>query len=91
VIDRQGEAVVTDENVKLSAFPLVHHSDRGVQYTATEYRALLESHEIQLSMGWEGNCYDKVPMESANATVKTERVSPYWYASRTQAKANLIA
>ena len=53
---------------------LVHHSDRGVQYAATEYRAVLESRGIKLSMSRKGNCYDNSPTESANGTVKTERV-----------------
>ena len=70
---------------------LVHHSDRGVQYAATEYREVLESRGIRLSMSRKGNCYDNSPMESANGTVKTERVYPQRYATRAQAKADLIA
>jgi len=70
---------------------LVHHSDRGVQYAATEYRAVLESRGIRLSMSRKGNCYDNSPMESANGTLKTERVYPQRYATRAQAKADLIA
>ncbi len=70
---------------------LLHHSDRGVQYAATEYRAVLESHGITLSMSRKGNCYDNAPMESANGTIKTERVYPQRYATRAQAKADLIA
>lgn len=53
---------------------LVHHSDRGVQYAATAYRAVLESRGITLSMSRKGNGYDNTPMESANGTIKTERV-----------------
>jgi len=70
---------------------LVHHSDRGVQYAATEYRAVLENRGIRLSMSRKGNCYDNAPMESANGTVKTERVYPQRYATRAQAKADLVA
>jgi transposase InsO family protein len=69
---------------------LVHHSDRGVQYAAASYRAILEGRGITLSMSRKGNCYDNAPMESANGTVKTERVYAQRYRTRTEAKADLI-
>jgi len=69
---------------------LVHHSDRGVQYAATAYRAVLESRGITLSMSRKGNCYDNAPMESANGTIKTERVYAQRYQRRAEAKADLI-
>lgn len=37
---------------------LLHHSDRGCQYTSQEYQALLISHGIRVSMSRKGNCYD---------------------------------
>ena len=42
---------------------LIHHSDRGVQYAAGPYRAVLERHGIQQSMSRRGNCLDNAPME----------------------------
>src|SRR6201999_1651336 len=36
---------------------LVHHSDRGIQYAAQEYTALLKAHRIQISMSRKGNPY----------------------------------
>jgi len=69
---------------------LVHHSDRGVQYAATAYRTVLESRGITLSMSRKGNCYDNAPMESANGTIKTERVYAQRYPTRAEAKADLI-
>ncbi len=51
---------------------MVHHSDRGSQYTSKEYRQLLEDHHIQVSMSAAGNCYDNAMMESFFATLKTE-------------------
>ena len=38
---------------------LVHHSDRGIQYTAQDYTALLKSHQITISMSRKGNPFDK--------------------------------
>lgn len=70
---------------------LVHHSDRGVQYAATAYRTVLEGCGITLSMSRKGNCYDNAAMESANGTIKTERVYGQRYQTRAEAKADLIA
>ena len=69
---------------------LLHHSDRGVQYAAAAYRTVLKSRGITLSMSRKGNCYDNAPMESANGTIKTERVYGQRYPTRAGAKADLI-
>jgi transposase InsO family protein len=52
--------------------PLVHHSDRGSQYTAEAYRNLLRAYPITVSMSRTGNCLDNAPMESFWATLKRE-------------------
>jgi putative transposase len=51
---------------------LLHHSDRGSQYTADAYLELLEKAHCQLSMSRTGNCYDNAAMESFHATLKGE-------------------
>ena len=57
---------------------LIHHSDRGSQFTSDDYQALLREHNIQVSMSARGNCYDNAMMESFFATLKTECVTePY--------------
>jgi transposase InsO family protein len=43
---------------------LIHHSDRGSQYCATEYRKLQEQFKMRTSMSRKGNCYDNAPIES---------------------------
>lgn len=53
---------------------LVHHSDRGVQYAATEYIDLLTKHGIQISMSRRGNPYDNAQAESFMKTLKYEEV-----------------
>ena len=50
---------------------LIHHSDRGAQYTSEEFRKVAESYKMQLSMN-SGSCYDNAPMESFFRTLKTE-------------------
>jgi transposase InsO family protein len=51
---------------------LIFHSDRGVQFTATEFRDMLEPLGITQSMSGRGNCYDNAPMESFFRTLKSE-------------------
>jgi len=51
---------------------LLHHSDRGCQYTSETYRDQLADLECQVSMSRTGNCYDNAVMESFFATLKTE-------------------
>ena len=51
---------------------LLHHSDRGVQYASSAYRALLHACQMQPSMSGRGNCYDNAAMESFWSTLKTE-------------------
>lgn len=51
---------------------LLHHSDRGSQYTAYAYQDLLIQHAIRPSMSRTGDCYDNAPTESFFATLKSE-------------------
>ena len=53
---------------------LMHHSDRGCQYTSTDYVATLHSHGIAISMSRRGNCWDNAVAESFFATLKTELI-----------------
>jgi putative transposase len=52
---------------------LIHHSDRGSQYTGRDYQKLLKDNQIQVSMSGAGNCYDNAPMESFFGTLKRVR------------------
>lgn len=51
---------------------LLHHTDRGSQYTSEDYRKQLEALNCQVSMSRTGNCYDNAAMESFHATLKGE-------------------
>jgi transposase InsO family protein len=53
---------------------LLHHSDRGCQYTSREYRDALATLGITVSMSRTGNCWDNAPAESFFATLKNELV-----------------
>lgn len=64
---------------------LIHHSDRGSQYCALEFRKLLVQFGMRVSMSGKGNCYDNAPMESFWGTLKTEHVFHRQYETRKQA------
>ena len=51
---------------------LLHHTDRGCQYTSEAYLQLLEKAQCRISMSRTGNCYDNSAMESFYATLKGE-------------------
>ena len=52
----------------------IHHSDRGVQYAAEEYIAILNEHGFVISMSRKGNPYDNAQAESFMKTLKVEEV-----------------
>lgn len=51
---------------------LIHHTDRGSQYTADDYLELLNTQGITVSMSGKGDPYDNAMMESFFATVRAE-------------------
>jgi transposase InsO family protein len=69
---------------------LLHHSDRGVQYAAYAFQALLEGNGIECSMSGKGNCYDNAVKESFFHTLKTELCDHEHYQTRDQARASVF-
>jgi len=69
---------------------LLHHSDRGVQYTCDDYRKLLAEADVTVSMSSVGNCYDNAVMESFWATLKTELVHLQRYGTRAAARRSIF-
>jgi putative transposase len=53
---------------------LIHHSDQGVQYAATDYVAVLHEHKIEISMSRTGNPYDNAKAERFMRTLKYEEI-----------------
>jgi putative transposase len=64
---------------------LIHHTDRGSQYAAHDYRKQLATWSIAQSMSGAGNCYDNAVAESFFASLKKECVNLHAFASRTEA------
>ena len=61
---------------------LLHHSDRGSQYTAAAYQARLRSQGFEVSMSRRGDCWDNAPLESFFATLKKELLRDADFATR---------
>jgi len=69
---------------------LLHHSDRGCQYTSHAYRHRLEQAGVVVSMSRKGNCWDNAVMESFFGSLKEECVGNTIYSSHEQAKLSLF-
>lgn len=64
---------------------LIHHSDRGSQYTSHVYRRLLAQHGIHMSMSKTGSCFDNAVPESFFSTLKCEWLYQQRFATRQEA------
>lgn len=69
---------------------VLHHSDRGCQYTSDCFQNFLRKHPVTVSMSGTGNCYDNAAMESFYHTLKTEHVYFEHYETREQAKRSIF-
>ena len=69
---------------------LLHHSDRGSQYTSDQFRRLLSELGVTCSMSRSGNCWDNAAMESFFKSLKTERTDQKIYRTRVDAKADVF-
>lgn len=65
---------------------LLHHSDRGTQYAAAEYRALLTAHGMIASMSRKGDCWDNAVAESFFATLELELIVKSEWPTRDAAR-----
>lgn len=84
-----GQALFRAVQNKWPVAGLIHHSDRGSQYCAHDYRRMLEQFGMQASMSRRGNCYDNAPMESFWGSLKNELVHHQRYATRAEAEASV--
>lgn len=65
---------------------LMHHSDRGAQYSSSEYRGLLTKHGIAISMSAKGDPYDNAVAESFFSNLKNELTHHQVFHSREHAR-----
>lgn len=65
-------------------FELVHHTDRGSQYTSADYTQELDDHGVLASVGSVGDAYDNAMAESFVDSFKTELIAERSWRSRAQ-------
>jgi putative transposase len=65
---------------------LVHHTDRGCQYTANRYQAVLVARGVTCSMSRPGDCYDNAMAESFFGTLKAELIDRQTWPTRAAAR-----
>jgi transposase InsO family protein len=63
---------------------LVHHSDRGSQYTSIDYTQTLTDHRVLASVGSVGDAYDNALAESFVDSFKTELIADRVWRTRSQ-------
>jgi len=69
---------------------LIHHSDRGSQYTSEDYRAELAAHGMVASMSGKGDCYDNAVAESFFSTLEFELLMQHDWHTRDDARRALF-
>ncbi len=69
---------------------LLHHSDRGSQYTSEQFQRLMADHGVTCSMSRSGNVWDNAAMESFFSSLKSERTARKTYRTRDDAKADVF-
>jgi putative transposase len=69
---------------------LLHHSDRGSQYTSEQFQRLMADSGVVCSMSRSGNVWDNAAMESFFSSLKTERTGGKTYRTRDEARADVF-
>src|SRR5947207_14885136 len=69
---------------------LVHHSDRGSQYTSLAFGKTMQDAGVLPSMGRRGDAFDNAVAESFFATLETELLDRHTFKTRDQARLALF-
>ena len=69
---------------------LLHHSDRGCQYTSDAYQKTLQTLGIECSMSRRGNCYDNAVAERFFWSLKHEWTRHVTYANLEEARLSVF-
>ncbi len=74
----------------LHAEGAVFNSDRGSQYTSSEFQTWCAGNQITQSMGKVGVCWDNAVAENFFSHLKTEFYYHQWYATRLAARTGVM-
>jgi putative transposase len=69
---------------------VIFHSDRGCQYTSTQYAATATELNVRLSVGRTGQCWDNALAESFFSTIKRELLQHRSWPTHTSARAAIF-
>ena len=69
---------------------LLHHSDRGSQYSSEAFQKLMADNGVTCSMSCSGNVRDNAVMKGFFSSLKTERVARKVYRTRDHARADVF-
>ena len=69
---------------------LLHHSDRGSEFTSDRYQALLREAGFEVSMSRTGDCYDNAAMEAFFATLTKECTDRVRFQTRQEARSAIF-
>jgi putative transposase len=69
---------------------LIHHTDRGCQYTSEAYTNVLESRSIRSSLSRPGNCWDNAVAESFFSTLKLDLLYRHSWPTRAAARSAIF-
>jgi len=70
--------------------PLIHHSDRGVQYCSFAYTGKLKDNEIQISMTQSGDPLENAIAERVNGIFKTDFLMDRTFTSLQEAEKEIL-
>lgn len=70
---------------------LIHHSDRGSQYTSATYAEILAEKSLRQSIGRPGTCWDNAVPESFFATLKKELIYLHVWPTQRSARAAIFS
>ncbi len=69
--------------------PLIHHSDRGLQYCSKDYVGILNDHHVQISMTTNGDPYENAIAERINGILKEEFYCSSTFADHQEAERHI--
>jgi transposase InsO family protein len=69
---------------------VIFHSDRGCQYTSTQFADLARDYDVELSVGRTGQCWDNALAESFFASLKGECLDVQPWPTRARARHAIV-
>jgi putative transposase len=88
--DLVSQALTSAYWLRKPAAGLIMHTDRGSQYASASHRQLIKDYQMVQSMSRRANCWDNAAMESFFKTLKVECIHRMRYASRVQARLDIV-